>query len=95
MERFITFEGIEGCGKSTQVKLAGSYLSEHRIPFVTTEEPGGTPIGRRVREMLLNKAPHDSAKMHAETELLLFFAVRAQHVREVIQPSLKEGKVVL
>jgi dTMP kinase len=95
MERFITFEGIEGCGKSTQVKLAGSYLSEHRIPFITTEEPGGTPIGRRVREMLLNKAPYDSAKMHAETELLLFFAARAQHVREVIQPSLKEGRVVL
>jgi dTMP kinase len=95
MERFITFEGIEGCGKSTQVKLAGSYLREHRIPFITTEEPGGTPIGRRVREMLLNNAPYDSAKMHAETELLLFLAARAQHVREVIRPSLKEGKVVL
>ncbi len=95
MERFITFEGIEGCGKSTQVKLAGDYLSEHRIPFITTEEPGGTPIGRRVREMLLNNAPYDSAEMHAETELLLFFAARAQHVREVIRPSLKEGKVVL
>lgn len=95
MERFITFEGIEGCGKSTQVKLAGSYLSEHRIPFITTEEPGGTPIGRRVREMLLNKTPYDSAKMRAETELLLFFAARAQHVRDVIQPSLKDGRVVL
>jgi dTMP kinase len=95
MELFITFEGIEGCGKSTQVKLAGRYLKKQRIPFITTEEPGGTPIGRRVREMLLNNAPYDGAKMHGETELLLFFAARAQHVREVIRPSLREGKVVL
>jgi dTMP kinase len=97
MERFITFEGIEGCGKSTQVNLAGSYLKQHSIPFITTEEPGGTPIGRRVREMLLNKAPYDSAnnKMCAETELLLFSAARAQHVREVILPALKDGKVIL
>jgi dTMP kinase len=95
MERFITFEGIEGSGKSTQVKLAGSYLRERRIPFITTEEPGGTPIGRSIRNMLLNKRPYDSTKMHAETELLLFLAARAQHVREVIRPSLKEGKVVL
>lgn len=95
MGRFITFEGIEGCGKSTQVKLAGNYLREHRIPFITTEEPGGTPIGRRVREILLNNAPYGPEKMHVETELLLFLAVRAQHVREVIRPSLEEGKVVL
>ena len=95
MERFITFEGVEGCGKSTQVKLAGRYLKKQRTPFITTEEPGGTPLGRRVREMLLNSAPHDGAEMHAETELLLFFAARAQHVREVIMPSLREGKVVL
>jgi len=95
MERFITFEGIEGCGKSTQVKLAGRYLEKQRIPFITTEEPGGTPLGRRVREMLLNSVPHDGAKIHAETELLLFFAARAQHVREVIIPALREGQVVL
>ncbi len=95
MERFITFEGIEGCGKSTQVKLAGNHLRKHGTPFITTEEPGGTPIGRRVREMLLNNAPCDSEKMHVETELLLFLAARAQHVRETIRPSLEEGKVVL
>ena len=95
MELFITFEGIEGCGKSTQAKLAGRYLKKQRIPFITTEEPGGTSLGRRVREILLNNAPHDGVKMHAETELLLFFAARAQHVREVIMPSLREGKVVL
>lgn len=95
MERFITFEGIEGCGKSTQVKLAGGHLSRHRVPFIATEEPGGTPIGRRVREILLNNAPQESAKMDAETELFLFFAARAQHVRELIRPSLKQGKVVL
>lgn len=95
MERFITFEGIEGCGKSTQVKLAGEYLKQQRLPFITTEEPGGTSIGRKIREMLLVKAPHDTAKMSSETELLLFSAARAQHVREVIRPSLKAGKMVL
>ncbi|HEX7534675.1 MAG TPA: dTMP kinase [Syntrophales bacterium] len=97
MERFITFEGIEGCGKSTQIKLASGYLSERGIPFIITEEPGGTPIGRKIREMLLNKAPYDSAnnKMCAETELLLFSAARAQHIREVIGPAVKAEKVVL
>jgi dTMP kinase len=65
--------------------------------WIITLEPGGTSIGRRIREMLLNKAPYDSAnnKMCAETELLLFSAARAQHVREVIRPALREGKVVL
>ncbi len=95
MERFITFEGIEGCGKSTQIKLAGGYLSEHRIPFIITEEPGGTSIGRKIREMLLHNVPRDTANMSSETELLLFAAARAQHIREVIGPSMKEGRVVL
>jgi dTMP kinase len=95
MERFITFEGIEGCGKSTQIKLAGRYLSERRIPFIMTEEPGGTPIGRKIREMLLNNVPRDTANMSSETELLLFSAARAQHIKDVIGPALKEGRVVL
>jgi dTMP kinase len=97
MERFITFEGIEGCGKSTQIMLAGNYLERHLSNWIATLEPGGTSIGRRIREMLLNKAPYDSAnkKMCAETELLLFSAARAQHVREVILPALRDKKVVL
>ena len=95
MERFITFEGIEGCGKSTQIKLAGGYLSERRIPFIMTEEPGGTPIGRKIREMLLNNVPRDTANMSSETELLLFSAARAQHIKDLIGPALKEGRVVL
>ena len=97
MERFITFEGIEGCGKTTQIKLAGEFFRQHRIPYISTLEPGGTSIGRRIREMLLNKISSygETNMIYAETELLLFSAARAQHVKEVILPSLHEGKVVL
>ena len=93
MERFITFEGIEGCGKTTQIKLAGEFLKQHHIPFVMSEEPGGTHMGRRVRELLLNKVSGED--ICAEAEILLFSAARAQHVREVILPALKRGEVVL
>ncbi len=93
MGKFITFEGIEGCGKTTQIKLAGEYLKQHHIPCITTEEPGGSPLGRRIREILLNKGSLE--EICGETELLLFSAARAQHVREVIIPALREGKVVL
>jgi dTMP kinase len=96
MERFITFEGIEGCGKTTQIKLAGEFLKQRNIPSVMTLEPGGTSIGKRIREMLLNKDPYEKTnKLCAETELLLFSAARAQHVREVILPALRRGDVVL
>jgi dTMP kinase len=95
MERFITFEGIEGCGKSTQIKLAAGFLSERRIPYIITEEPGGTPIGRKIREMLLNNVLLDTTAMSSETELLLFSAARAQHIKEVIGPAMKGGRVVL
>ena len=93
MERFITFEGIEGCGKTTQIKLAGDFLKQHNISFVMSEEPGGTHMGRRIREILLNKVPGE--EICAEAEILLFSAARAQHVREVILPALKRGEVVL
>lgn len=93
MGRFISFEGIEGCGKTTQIKLAGEYLKQSHIPFLNTEEPGGTPVGRRIREILLNKGPGED--ISKETELLLFSAARAQHVKGVIVPALKEGTVVL
>jgi dTMP kinase len=93
MGRFITFEGIEGCGKTTQIKRAGEYLKQRNIPFIITEEPGGTPIGRKIREILLKKG--SLGEINSEAELLLFSAARSQHVRDVIIPALKENTVVL
>jgi thymidylate kinase len=93
MGHFISFEGIEGCGKTTQIKLAGEYFQQRRVPFIITEEPGGTPIGRRIREILLNEGSFE--QICKETEVLLFSAARAQHIRDVIIPALKEGTVVL
>ena len=92
MKRFVTFEGGEGCGKTTQIGLAAAWLKERGIPFLTTAEPGGTPLGRMIREILLNRG---SCAIGAEAELLLFAAARAQHVRETILPALKEGTWVL
>jgi len=92
MKRFVTFEGIEGCGKTTQIRLAALWLKARGIPFLTTAEPGGTPLGRKIREILLNRG---SFTIGAEAELLLFAAARAQHVREAILPALAEGWWVL
>jgi len=89
---FVTFEGIEGCGKTTQIKLAADYLRQHQIKFVTTEEPGGTVMGRKIREMLLNRSTFNICR---ESELLLFLAARAQHVKDVILPALKDNCLVL
>jgi dTMP kinase len=90
---FITFEGSEGCGKSTQVKRLAARLEAAGVPFLLTREPGGTPIGEQIRH-LLQFAP-ESAAMHAETELLLFEASRSQLVREVIEPALQRGVLVI
>src|ERR1700726_5177279 len=90
---FITFEGSEGCGKSTQVQLLATRLEVLGVPFVITREPGGTAIGESIRE-LLQFAPQ-SASMTAETELLLFEASRSQLVREVIKPALERGLCVI
>jgi len=90
---FITFEGSEGCGKSTQVQRLTARLERCGIPYLVTREPGGTPIGETIRE-LLQFAPHNSA-MTAETELLLFEASRSQLVREIITPALKRGLCVI
>ncbi|MCG6538376.1 MAG: dTMP kinase, partial [Syntrophales bacterium LBB04] len=90
---FVSFEGIEGCGKTTQIKLAGEYLTQNHIPCIITEEPGGTLLGNQIRKILLNKRPLE--KICGEAELLLFSAARSQHVRDVIVPALKENKVVL
>lgn len=90
---FITFEGSEGCGKTTQVQLLATHLEMLRVPFLITREPGGTAIGESIRD-LLQFAPQ-SAGMTPETELLLFEASRSQLVREVIKPALESGKCVI
>lgn len=90
---FISFEGSEGCGKSTQVSRLSARLTANNIPYLVTREPGGTAIGEKIRH-LLQFAP-ESAVMTPETELLLFEASRAQLVRERIGPALAEGKVVI
>lgn len=92
MGLFVTFEGIEGCGKTTQIRLAADYLSRRGIKFVMTEEPGGTPMGGKIREMLLNRSDFSISR---ESELLLFLAARAQHVNDVILPALKNDCLVL
>ncbi len=92
MGKFITFEGIEGCGKTTQIKMVGKYLSSRNIPFTITKEPGGVPLGLKIRKILLNEC---SFEICAEAEVFLFSAARAQHVRDIILPALREKKVVL
>ena len=90
---FITFEGSEGCGKTTQVQRLAARLQSSGVPYLVTREPGGTPIGETIRE-LLQFAPHNSS-MTPETELLLFEASRSQLVRETIKPTLDRGVCVI
>src|SRR6267378_2513884 len=90
---FITFEGSEGCGKTTQVQKLAERLERSGVPYLVTRDPGGTPIGETIRE-LLQFAPHNSS-MTPETELLLFEASRSQLVREVIKPALQRGMGVI
>jgi len=89
--KFITLEGIDGSGKSTQLKMLADALRRQGIEAVTTREPGGTPLGRRLREAFLET--HEAVSPIAE--LLLFAADRAQHVEHLIKPSLAEGKIVI
>lgn len=92
MSSFITLEGPDGCGKSTQAKLLAEHLSGQGLDVLLTREPGGTEIGDQVRQIL---AALDNASMYARTEFLLFSASRAQHVHEVIRPHLESGGVVV
>jgi len=90
---FITFEGSEGSGKSTQADRLAAHLQRCDVPHLLTREPGGTPLGESIRD-LLQFAPHNS-NMTPETELLLFEASRGQLVREVIKPALERGICVI
>jgi dTMP kinase len=89
---FITFEGIEGCGKTTQIKRLAIRLERNGIAILMTREPGGTAIGQEIRKILLDARNHSLSSL---AELFLYAADRSQHVREVIQPALREGKWVL
>lgn len=93
---FITFEGPDGGGKTTQISALAAYLREQGFDVLTTREPGGTSIGDEVRRLLLENDPDTPrSAMHPHTELLLFNASRAQLVAEVIRPHLAHGGVVL
>ncbi len=90
--KFITFEGLDGCGKSTQMEKLAAVLRQHGVDVVTTREPGGTAIGERIRGVLLDSR---TAGLDARAEMALMFASRAQLIAEVIRPALEAGKWVL
>jgi len=90
--RFITLEGGEGCGKSTNIKFIEQLLKSEGISVVVTREPGGTALAENIRQLLLDKEQESLAE---ETELLMMFAARAQHIKHVIEPALAKGSWVL
>lgn len=89
---FITFEGVEGAGKTTNIDYIAEKIKASGQEFILTREPGGTILGEKVRDLLISK---ELPEMHHNTELLLMFAARAEHVQQVIQPALKKGLWVL
>ena len=89
---FITFEGPDGAGKSTQIEYLKEYLEDRGLEYLFTREPGGTRISEKIRDMLLDK---ENCDLTARTEALLYAASRAQLVEDVIQPALNEGKIVV
>ena len=90
--RFITVEGTEGAGKSTALTAMANYLRDRDVDLVVTREPGGTPLGEQLRGVLLDPA---TGSLAVESELLLMFAARAQHLHQVIRPALENGQWVL
>ncbi len=89
---FITFEGVDGCGKSTQMRFLAEYLQSIGVDVVTTREPGGCTISEQIRDMLLSLDNYEITDM---TEALLYAAARCQHVDEIIRPACDAGKIVL
>jgi len=92
MSLFISFEGIEGCGKTTQVGLLNSYLTSRGYPCLVTREPGGTKIGDQIRAILLRS---ENSDLTLKAELFLYMASRVQHVETVILPALSQGNLIL
>ena len=90
--KFITIEGGEGAGKSTNIDFIKAFLNKKGIDIVFTREPGGTPLAERIREILLDKS---ETSIYSDTELLLMFAARAQHINEVILPAINKGSWVI
>ena len=89
--KFITLEGMDGAGKSTHLEWLPAFIEARGVKVVQTREPGGTPVGEKLREMLLDK----SQGLHADTEALLMFAARREHIAKVIEPALRRGTWVL
>lgn len=90
--KFIAFEGPDGSGKSTVLEKVKEYLDEHKVDYISTREPGGTPIGEKIRDILLH---FDTDDMNDRTEVLLFAAARAQSVEERVKVNLDQGKLVI
>jgi len=90
--KFITLEGGEGVGKTTNLHFIKDYIEEHSIPVIITREPGGTPLAEKIRQLLLD---NDSEAVSETAELLLIFAARAQHIKHVIEPALAQGTWVI
>ena len=90
--KFVTFEGCEGSGKSTQLKLLSAYLDKAGIPYLMTREPGGSPISEQVRQIILDGK---NTEMCDECEALLYAAARIQHLKEIVEPALAAGKLVI
>lgn len=90
--KFITFEGCEGCGKSTQVRLLAQKLTELGVDFIVTREPGGSDVAEQIRGIILNA---NNTAMCDECEALLYAAARIQHLKEIVEPALEQGKLVI